>query len=487
MNEPSNFSPYLIKQISDAIDDNIKAKCIDFLYDSHSFFSNEKDFIEDYILNILQDTFVLENKLINPKEIRNPAYKRRQSNKKNWLQTLKKDIKAEKPNPIFEDIELAKKVMDKKVDTEHLKKLFGVEKPEDILKIKLKEVEAWAKSKKTNITDFLYLDSKMNYQIEKAFHTDFTFLIAEIILEKYNGNLSNWIDKRLNSWVEAPIFSNESHSLKTNMEVKTNSQEVVLYNDYKVDEEYFIRTIIPVNDNQTVLSKRNMVLDPKDSQIIQFALSQRDEMFYKEKTVTLDLADIVKEIYNSKGVKNYEAVEARIMKIARYHVEGVAKKKNSRDTKFAINFFQKAVIETDEVTGRRYATIVFSDDTHQGFLNQQFVQIYSDVIKKFKDNSLSSLLLYAFQKERLDCYLQEKSYTHFYPYQYFASKVRFRSKKIDVNLKLINESLAEFVSNQVLIQSYQQKLQGFEISFIPLQNYEIQDYFGGEHRETLEG
>ncbi|MEH7590242.1 hypothetical protein V7247_26215, partial [Priestia megaterium] len=332
-----------------------------------------------------------------------------------------------------------------------------------------------------------YLDSKMNYQIEKAFHTDFTFLIAEIILEKYNGNLSNWIDKRLNSWVEAPIFSNESHSLKTNMEVKTNSQEVVLYNDYKVDEEYFIRTIIPVNDNQTVLSKRNMVLDPKDSQIIQFALSQRDEMFYKEKTVTLDLADIVKEIYNSKGVKNYEAVEARIMKIARYHVEGVAKKKNSRDTKFAINFFQKAVIETDEVTGRRYATIVFSDDTHQGFLNQQFVQIYSDVIKKFKDNSLSSLLLYAFQKERLDCYLQEKSYTHFYPYQYFASKVRFRSKKIDVNLKLINESLAEFVSNQVLIQNYQQKLQGFEISFIPLQNYEIQDYFGGEHRETLEG
>jgi hypothetical protein len=292
----------------------------------------------------LQDTFVLENKLINPKEIRNPAYKRRQSNKKNWLQTLKKDIKAQKPNPIFEDIELAKKVMDKKVDTEHLKKLFGVEKPEDILKIKLKEVEAWAKSKKTNITDFPYLDSKMNYQIEKAFHTDFTFLIAEIILEKYNGNLSNWIDKRLNSWVEAPIFSNESHSLKTNMEVKTNSQEVVLYNDYKVDEEYFIRTIIPVNDNQTVLSKRNMVLDPKDSQIIQFALSQRDEMFYKEKTVTLDLADIVKEIYNSKGVKNYEAVEARIMKIARYHVEGVAKKKNSRDTKFAINFFQKAVI-----------------------------------------------------------------------------------------------------------------------------------------------
>lgn len=93
MNEPSNFSPYLIKQISDAIDDNIKAKCIDFLYDSHSFFSNEKDFIEDYILNILQDTFVLENKLINPKEIRNPAYKRRQSNKKNWLQTLKKILK----------------------------------------------------------------------------------------------------------------------------------------------------------------------------------------------------------------------------------------------------------------------------------------------------------------------------------------------------------------------------------------------------------
>lgn len=41
------------------------------------------------------------------------------------------------------------------MDTEHLKKLFGVEKPEDILKIKLKEVEAWAKSKKQTLPIFL--------------------------------------------------------------------------------------------------------------------------------------------------------------------------------------------------------------------------------------------------------------------------------------------------------------------------------------------
>lgn len=76
---------------------------------------------------------------------------------------LKKDIKVEKFNFIFEDIELVKKVMDKKVDIEYLKKLFGVEKFEDILKIKLKEVEVWVKSKKINIIDFFYLDLKMNY------------------------------------------------------------------------------------------------------------------------------------------------------------------------------------------------------------------------------------------------------------------------------------------------------------------------------------
>lgn len=62
-------------------------------------------------------------------------------------------------------------------------------------------------------------------------------------------------------------------------------------------------------------------------------------MFYKEKMVMFDLVDIVKEIYNLKGVKNYEVVEVCIMKIVRYYVEGVVKKKNFRDIKFVINFF----------------------------------------------------------------------------------------------------------------------------------------------------
>jgi hypothetical protein len=486
MSETSNFSPYLIKQISNAIEPKMKAKCIEFLYDN-SFFLSEEEFIEDYLQQLLQETFVSGNKLIDPKEIRNPAYKRRQTTKKNWFQLLKKEVKENRPNPILEDVELAKKVFKKTKDKEQLKTMFGAENPEDVPKVRLKELEIWSKSTKTNIADYPYLNTKMKYQIEKAFSTDFCFLVAEFIMQNYNGNLSNWIDKRLNSWVEVPIFSSESHTLKTNLEHEHELNETVLYNDYKVDEDFFIRTLIPVKDDQSVLTKKNTVLDEKDSRIIQFALSKRDELFYKDKTVHLDLYDLVKEIYNSKGVKNYDAVESRIMKIASYQVQGIAKKKNSRDTKFHINFFQKAIIETDEVTGKRYARITFSDATHQEFLNRQFVQIYSDVMKKFKDNPLSSLLLYAFQKERLDCYLQKKSYTNYYPYQYFSSKVRFRSKKMDVNLKLINESLQEFLDNQVLIQSYQKKHQGFDISFIPLQNYEIQDYFGGEHREALEG
>jgi hypothetical protein len=489
MSEPSsNFSPYLIKQISTAIDPKLKKSCIKFLCD-HSFFQSEEEFIENYLQQLLQESFVSGNKLIDPKEIRNPAYKRRQMTKKNWFQLIKNDVKENKPNPILEDVELAKQVF-KKTDNDktHLSTMFGAEDPDDVAKVKLKELENWSKSTKTNITEYPYLESKMKYQIEKAFFTDFSFVVAEFILENYNGNLSNWIDKRLNSWVQVPIFSSESHSMKTIYEHESELNQDVLYNDYKVDNDFFIRTLIPVkDDDQAVLTKKNTVLDEKDSRIIQFALSQRDELFYKEKTVHVDLYDLVREIYKTKSVKSYEAIESRIMKIASYQVQGIVKKKNSRDTKFHINFFQKAIIETDEVTGKRYAKITFSDATHQEFLNKQFIQIYSDVMKKFKENSLSSLLLYAFQKERLDCYLQKKSYTNYYPYQYFSSKVRFRSKKTDVNLKLIDDSLLDFFKNQVLIQNYRKIHQGFEISFIPLQTYEIQDYFGGEHREALEG
>ena len=62
-----------------------------------------------------------------------------------------------------------------------------------------------------------------------------------------------------------------------------------------------------------------------------------------------------------------------------------------------------------------------------------------------------------------------------YSYTYFQTIVRFKLKNKKKNLQLIQESLQEFVDNNIVIDSFELKNGVFIINFLPLSEAEIQD------------
>ena len=62
-----------------------------------------------------------------------------------------------------------------------------------------------------------------------------------------------------------------------------------------------------------------------------------------------------------------------------------------------------------------------------------------------------------------------------YRYSYWKKIVRFKIKNKKKNLQLIQESLQEFVDNNIVIDSFELKNGVFIINFLPLSEAEIQD------------
>ena len=62
-----------------------------------------------------------------------------------------------------------------------------------------------------------------------------------------------------------------------------------------------------------------------------------------------------------------------------------------------------------------------------------------------------------------------------YSYTYFQKIVRFKLKNKKKNMQLIQESLQEFVENQIAIKHFELRNGIFIIQFLPLSDAEIED------------
>lgn len=473
---------YILNQIYEMIGEKTKGKMIKHLYDD--LLEPDESF-ETYIKNLLSATFFVENDVVDFVEIKYTYHRRRQLNKKNWYKTLKQEVEANKITPIHQEVEVVENLLSRGHNTKDIFELFNVEKPQDLFQVRLDELEKWAYDKTTRLTDFPYLESKKRYQLEKAFETDIIYIISEYLKE----NPSNWITHRPKVLVEYPIFTDGHAVMKQpNLRVDPDTKRTVLYDQYKIQDDWLIESIIQPAEGDNVVLKKASLLDQKDAAIIQYALNQRDERFYTDKTILLELGGIVKAVYGSDGKKVYDLVKERLMKIFSYSVQGHVVNKNQKIYRnFAISFFQKVDIQEDYLnTGKTYVEIMFSDPLHEQFINKQTIGIYTDLNKKLK-NPMSELLIYALQKERLEGYINETECRKLFDFNYFASKVRFRSKRIETNLKSIERCLHEFKEHEIFIEDYKRMGNGFEINFLPLSEYEKSDLFSSSSAKLVKG
>jgi len=482
------ISPYTINQIAISIDQKVIEKSYKYLYQEACGLSKEEWLLE-YVKETISSNFYSNtNGFIHPREVKSVAYRRRQDNKKNWYKSFVEDLKTPN-NSVEQEIKLGEMLIERLSTTmsekeieEKTIELFGVGALSDLRSLRKEEIQEWASSRQTNLTDYIYLASKTHNQIERAFQIDFTYLISVFILENYDGDLSKSIIHHPNLLVDTPIFTESQTVMKMYQEVDDN-KELILANEYKVDEDFLIRSIIKLKEGDKVIRKTK-TLDEKDNTIIQYVLAHRDQRFFTERKIYVDILDLVTRLYKSKGAKSYQLAEERLQKIAGYTIEAIIKKSTkSRDGKLSFTIFDRVFIDTDDAD-KRYAEILVGDTLYQQLFNQQTVQIYSDNIKRL-ENPYSRILIFALQKERLDRHIQNRPFIDIFDYKFFKHKIRFETRKVDNNMNMLEAALQEFKDLNIIIDDFRRIHQAFEISFIPLSTYEIHDFIGSK-REPVQ-
>ncbi|NDI36610.1 hypothetical protein [Chengkuizengella sediminis] len=463
---------FVFDELHILIGDKTKEKLFKFVLTEHS--TDQKLSFDTYIQDTMNNIFFNNDDVVDLLEIKTNYHRRRQMTKKNWFKQLIKEVDGNNYTPIHEEREVLLKFLERKSADDRLKgALKNIKVPQEFITSRLMEIEEWAKERNERLTDFPYLEKKQKYQIEKAFENDFVCIICDFL----KNSPKNWITHRFKDLIENPVFADGKAKLKGNILFDEEQQSTIVYDDYKLSDNRVVRSLVAVNDDEEVQLDKMFLLDDTDSEIIEHVMENRDERFYTEKKIIFDLRPLLTRVYGNTSKKAYELATKRLTKIGRFSIEGRTTGAN-KDTKttFLYNLFQEVKVTKEEATGRVYAEVKFSDTLHQQFITKQTVQIYSHLIHRL-ENRLSKILIYAFQKERLDAFLQGCDMKSNFEYNFFSDRIRFRSKRIDSNLKLIESSLQEFKEAKILVEDYKRIGNGFEIILTPLTESEKADFF----------
>ncbi len=475
----AEISSYLINQISSKINKKLKKLCFEYLIDDNGEQTKEALF-EEFIGQFIKEIFPDRSKKNVIKQLRTSTYRNMLKTKKRWgdiVETDEINFNNGNDEKSFSKEIQAWNAYVALMGEEKAKTDFNAESIDEFIHNKVTEVKDWCKNKEKYVTDFIYLESKSDTQIKKALNLDLTYNIINILIDDYDGELYSSLISRANSFIDRPIFADgkEKLDLKPFSDLSSDKEYIELYNDYIVDDELVIRTVLNNTLDKNIFTRTNYALDDKDSAIIDYFCLNIDNSFYKDRTVVVDVGDLVNYVYKSQSKFSYEEIERKVLRLGSYRINGLVKKDGKiKDSLFVIGFFQNASITTDE-TGKRLAKLMFTEPLYQQIINRKTVKVYSSQIKSFA-YSVSKILIFPLQKERVDCYTLKKR-TSICNYTWFKLRIRFRDRKKENNLKLIEKSLQEFKDNNIIVQDYKRSKDSFEIIWLPLTKYEEIDFF----------
>lgn len=448
--------------------------CLNEGSNTQKFYLQQQDKIKQYINEII-NADLWDKNTEETLRIRKITSENRAKTKLRWVSKLKEEISTYISNnqstyefSISGELELAKRNLDAFGATK-FKDIYEVSSIDELIQLRLEQIEAWKKN--DDVIMFPYISNKLQYQIDSAIRLDFLYHIVEIAVSDYDSNFQSAVAERPHTLDIYPIFSAEPNG---ELLLLDQFDGQLSFNDYTVTDNLTLRTIIGKNQDGCLSMAKPYSFDHRDSVLLDYLFTKKDEQFVTKKLITVDIGDAVKSVCKSKSSDSYKDIERRIIKIADYKMQGIIKEKDTEDSLFALNLFEKAFIRTDPSTNKRYATIVLSDTLHQEIIEGNVSFFYYRQVKLL-ENPTSKVIIYPLQKERLQHCTKKNGYTGIYDYSFFRQHIRFRSKRKSTNLKLIEASLQEFKDKQLIVNQFEILPDGFEIEFTPVPEFERAD------------
>lgn len=440
----------------------------------------EPDEVKNLAIELLTSEFHYDEKpMSDVKSIRHRVVKRIKGTKKNWLKQVEGSTGQD--NPIERELSVLQRFRDNPAFSSKFNELDDDEFKEK----RLENLRTWASDPDAPTSAFPFFSEQHPASVKTAIRNDAIWFIAEYIIAEYgdNGDLRKAVENNPEA-ISQPIWTDKSIYRDETVETIRREDElhtVTLYNFHKDGEELTLQTSLPLNTDDVVESKglRNHQPDGKDMEIIRFIFRQKDNEFYKTKSITFDLRQLVLEIFKTASVRNYDNIEERLKKLSNIRFEMRIKSSNRKKKEGSMTwaFFDSLLINTDE-NGRRFVHIVIANSIYEQMINNQTTQIYQREVSRLELN-LSKFLIHALQKERLRLNAENSPLTGTYSvYGFFMAHVRLPKGQFVRNMEMIQQALQEFKELGIIIEDYRpnKSLYEFEITFKPLSDMERADY-----------
>lgn len=467
----------LTKVIKNSIKNEIKNE-LESIYQEYIYVNNKIDF-EIFVDTIIKE---IEEKLSEfvefNEDVIKPVRRRIKKTKDRWYEKA-----VSNRGDIYKEVNIVAKSIYNRLSSDKKDKfkiLYGVSNYEELKKKRLKQLNEWRKNNEIPLTQFEYISSKNSFQIEKAITNDAKFIALNKIKKDFPQGKQSII-------LEVPelmgmIPYDHTNRVKMNIEdVVKKGYEKYFVDKYYIDDEKYFEFLTNVEIlKKDVVGSILKTLNYNDIRVFSEVISRRDENFYVTREIVVDIGDIVKEIFVSRGKKDYMTVKESLYKL-QYISSGVV---DSSLRGFTVKIFDNVVIDTDKTNDKEIAKIIVNVDIVNEFIKHNTINMYKENIDKFKLNS-SKILIFRLQAERIKCDSRYKKNEPLFfktNINFFKGVLYFSNKKRQENIRMVEDALDEIVKSKVTLKDYERKGDMFLLEFYPVTEQERKDLLSYEKK-----
>lgn len=410
------------------------------------------ELIDETLMNYLEGKTSREDLI----PVINKIKKSRLQKRARWYKSYITDIETmtldDPKHPVASVINMARSLpIDQYVN------IFGDKELDEIIEEYKERATVWKNDANSLLISFPGIASFTNNSIYNSLKNDLMINAWKYIETDLAGNIDSYLRMFPEELLEKPLFSPSSFTLM--METASNN----LLKEIITDDNGEELLEVTVNNGKLTPPKS---MDSNDLKLVNAFISNINmQEFSKEKSVVVDLNTLGKEIVDYHVGKNVlNKISNSCRKLVEYNFSY-----EEEGSKMYFNLFDNITIKED--AERPYAIAQFGEILSNAIIQKKLISITSasyDILT----NNLSRIICYAMKREQI---ANQETKMNEYSYTYFQKIVRFKLKNKKKNMQLIQESLQEFVENQIAIKHFELRNGIFIIQFLPLSDAEIED------------
>jgi hypothetical protein len=453
---------FILREIVEEIDTKFEEIYNKYVYPKKNIeFKEYRNGILDEIIKELRNLSEVTNEIILPIKLRIDKTKKR------WLA---KELEGGEDTAFYKEIEVFAKKMYEDYGIEKFKAFYGYDSYEELRQNTIDELEKWAKDDDSPLSHFLFIKEKKKSQIERAIYNDIKYFLLKTVKEKCPRGGRDAIYSTPISITHIPIDHTNMVKVKSSSFVPMGNDEYLI-DTYYIDDNRVFESYINVEYLQEdLLRKKLKILNVNDLKILSYVMSVGDEHFYLTREVTLEIGDIVRNVFESDGQKNYIAVKESLIKMATLEARIV----DSSLRTISVRIFDKADIYVSSDTNREVARIIVSTNLFNEYVKNRTINLYKHIIDNFSLNS-SKALIFSLQRIRIGCASGAKGDEPLVfrtNLSFFRSVLYMGKRRRKHQIQIIEEALNEIISNNITLKSYERNGDVFILEFHPFSERE---------------